>query len=193
VVLDVFSRCVVGWMVATRESATLATRFIEVICIKQQIPPGQLTIHADRGPSMTSKAVAQLLADLSITKTHSRPYTSDDNPFSEAQFKTLKYRPDFPERFGSLQDARAYCRAFFHWYNQEHRHGGIAYLTPQSVHDGQPLAILSARHATMQAAFDRYPQRFKGRPPALQQLPDAVWINPPDTSANTLNDSGEHA
>jgi transposase InsO family protein len=191
VILDVFSRCVVGWMVATRESATLATRLIAETCAKQHIAPEQLTIHADRGPSMTSKAVAYLLADLGVTKTHSRPYTSDDNPFSEAQFKTLKYRPDFPERFGSLQDARAYCRTFFDWYNHEHRHGGIAYLTPQSLHDGQGALILAGRHATMQAAFDRNPQRFKHQPPALPQLPSAVWINPPEALANINNDSDE--
>ena len=130
VILDVFSRCVVGWMVAHRESSRLAERLIQHTCESHRIRPGQLTLHADRGSSMKSKPVALLLADLGVTKTHARPHVSDDNPFSEAQFKTLKYRPDFPDRFGSIEDARAHCEAFFHWYNHEHRHSGIALFTP---------------------------------------------------------------
>ena len=134
VILDVFSRCVVGWMVAHRESSRLAERLIEHTCESHGIRPGQLTLHADRGSSMKSRPVALLLADLGVTKTHSRPHVSDDNPFSEAQFKTLKYRPDFPDRFGSIEDARALCQSFFHWYNHEHRHSGIALFTPADVH-----------------------------------------------------------
>ena len=130
VILDVFSRCAVGWMVAHRESSRLAKRLIQHSCESHAIPPGQLTLHADRGSSMKSRPVALLLADLGVTKTHSRPHVSDDNPFSEAQFKTLKYRPDFPDRFGSIEDARAHCQAFFHWYNHQHRHSGIALFTP---------------------------------------------------------------
>ena len=149
VILDVFSRYVVGWMVASRESATLAKTLISETCTRQDVPLGQLTLHADRGSSMKSKAVALLLADLGITKTHSRPHVSNDNPFSEAQFKTLKYRPEFPQRFGSLEDSRAFCRPFFRWYNTEHRHSGIAFMTPQDVHYGRATQILETRSATL--------------------------------------------
>jgi putative transposase len=179
VILDVFSRCVVGWMVAHRESARLAEQFIAQSCAKQAIAPGQLTLHADRGSSMTSKPVALLLADLGVTKSHSRPYTSDDNPFSEAQFKTLKYRPDFPARFGCLEDARAHCQRFFHWYNHDHRHSGIAFLTPADLHRGRAEAVLAVRAQTLAAAFAANPARFKGRHPQPQRPPTAVWINPP--------------
>jgi putative transposase len=179
VILDVFSRYVVGWMVASRESATLAKTLISETCTRQGIELGQLTLHADRGSSMKSKAVALLLADLGITKTHSRPHVSNDNPFSEAQFKTLKYRPEFPQRFGSLQDARAFCRPFFRWYNTEHRHSGIAFMTPQDVHYKRATQILETRSATMDAAFEAHPKRFKNKRPVLKTLPEAVWINPP--------------
>ena len=179
VILDVFSRYVVGWMVASRESATLAKTLISETCAKQNVPLGQLTLHADRGSSMKSKAVALLLADLSITKTHSRPHVSNDNPFSEAQFKTLKYRPEFPQRFGSLEDSRAFCRPFFRWYNTEHRHSGIAFMTPQDVHYGRATQILETRSVTMDAAFEAHPKRFKDKRPVLKSLPVAVWINPP--------------
>ena len=179
VILDVFSRYVVGWMVASRESATLAKKLIGETFAKQGVPLGQLTLHADRGSSMRSKAVALLLADLSITKTHSRPHVSNDNPFSEAQFKTLKYRPEFPQRFGSLQDARAFCRPFFRWYNSEHRHSGIAFMTPDDVHYGRSSQILDTRTATLDAAFEAHPKRFKGKRPVPKPLPQAVWINPP--------------
>jgi putative transposase len=179
VILDVFSRCVVGWMVATRESAALAEQFIAATCVKQTIAPGQLTLHADRGSSMKSKPVALLLADLRVTKSHSRPYTSDDNPFSEAQFKTLKYRPDFPERFGCLEDARVHCQTFFHWYNHDHRHSGIAFLTPSDLHQGRAAEILEIRAQTLAAAFAANPTRFKGRHPQPQRPPAEVWINPP--------------
>ena len=179
VILDVFSRYVVGWMVASRESATLAKTLISETCARQDVPLGQLTLHADRGSSMKSRAVALLLADLSITKTHSRPHVSNDNPFSEAQFKTLKYRPEFPQRFGSLEDSRAFCRPFFRWYNTEHRHSGIAFMTPQDVHYGRATQILETRSVTMDAAFEAHPKRFKDKRPVLKSLPMAVWINPP--------------
>ena len=145
----------------------------------QARPPGQLTLHADRGSSMKSKPVAFLLADLGVTKTHSRPYTSDDNPFSEAHFKTLKYRPDFPDCFGAIQDARAHCQVFFPWYNNDHRHSGIAFMTPADVHYGRTAAIIEAGAQALNAAFEANPRRFKGRPPTPKLLPSAVWINPP--------------
>lgn len=180
-IMDIFSRLVVGWMIATRESAELAIHLISESCAKQGIQKDQLTVHSDRGPSMKSKPVALLLSDLGVTKSHSRPYVSNDNPFSEASFKTLKYRPDFPERFGSIEDARAHCQAFFAWYNGEHRHSGIAMLTPETLHYGDADQIIKARAATLAAAFAGQPQRFKGRCPIPQSPPTAVWINPPHT------------
>ena len=179
VILDIFSRYVVGWLIAPRESAALAEQLIEASCHKQNVDKNQLTLHADRGPSMTSQTVAQLLARLSITKSHSRPYTSNDNPFSEAMFKTLKYRPEFPERFGSPEDAIGFGRSFFPWYNTEHRHAGIGYLTPEVVHYGQAAEVLAARAATMCRAYEANPSRFKNRPPTLPAPPAEVWINPP--------------
>ena len=179
VILDIFSRYVVGWMVAPRESAELAEQLIAETVASHDIEPGKLTLHADRGASMRSKPVAALLVDLGIVKSHSRPHVSDDNPFSEAQFKTLKYRPDFPPRFGSLEDARAHCQAFFTWYNTIHRHSGIAYMTPHSVHYGQADAMLATRQAALDAAFRSNPNRFKGKNPRPPALPRAVWINPP--------------
>jgi transposase InsO family protein len=177
VILDIFSRYVVGWMVAHREQDALAKRLIEQSSIKQNIEPGQLTVHADRGSSMKSKAVANLLADLGITKTHSRPHVSDDNPYSESQFKTLKYCPDFPDRFGSIQDARAFCQPFFNWYNKDHRHSGIALMTPQQVHYGMAEKVFIFRSQVLSKAFQRNPIRFKGKMPKPYELPDAVWIN----------------
>lgn len=179
VILDVFSRYVAGWMVAPRESAELAKRFIEETIGKHQIPAGQLNIHADRGRVMTSKPVAFLMADLGVTKTHSRPYVSDDNPYSESQFRTLKYRPDFPDRFGSIQDSRAFCQQFFEWYNQEHRHSGLGLLTPAMVHFGQAPSVLAGRQAVLDAAYQSHPDRFVRRPPKPLPLPSAVWINKP--------------
>ena len=179
VILDIFSRLVVGWMVAPRESAELARQLIAETVARHAVEPGRLTLHADRGASMRSKPVAALLLDLDVVKSHSRPYVSDDNPFSEAQFKTMKYRPDFPARFGCLQDARAYCRAFFTWYNTAHRHSGIAYMTPRSVHYGQAETLLATRQTALDAAFHRHPNRFKGKNPRPQVVPEAVWINPP--------------
>jgi putative transposase len=179
VILDIFSRYVTGWMVANRESATLAKRLIRKTCEKQDIEPGGLTIHADRGSSMRSKPVALLLADLGVTKTHSRPYTSNDNPYSESQFKTLKYRPEFPERFGCIEDARSLCQRFFSWYNEEHRHTGIGLLTPEVVHYGQAEAVLRVRQEVLHAAYQRHPERFVRKEPSPQPLPKAAWINPP--------------
>ncbi len=180
VILDIFSRYVVGWMVADRESAQLATKFIRETCDKQGIEQGQLTLHADRGSSMKSKAVAFLLADLGVTKTHSRPYTSDDNPFSEAQFKTLKYRPEFPDRFGCIQDARAYSQIFFAWYNKEHRHSGIGLFTPATVHYGRAEAMRKQRKSVLRGAYAAHPERFVRKIPEPAPLPTAVWINPPE-------------
>lgn len=179
VILDVFSRYVVGWMVAPKESAALAERLIAESCKRQNIPRGQLTIHADRGSSMTSRPVALLMADLGITKTHSRPHVSNDNPYSEAQFKTLKYRPDFPERFGSLEDARAHSVDFFHWYNTEHRHSGLGLHTPHDVHFGLAEARRAHRATVLAAAYVATPERFVRRPPTPALLPTAAWINPP--------------
>jgi len=179
VIMDIFSRYVTGWMVAHRESAVLAAKLIEETCQKQRIQKDQLTIHADRGSSMTSKPVAFLLADLGVTKTHSRPHTSDDNPYSEAQFKTLKYRPDFPERFGAAQDARSFCGGFFPWYNGEHKHSGISFLTPETVHYGREAAILVKRDESMRRAFAANPMRFKNTAPKPWQAPQAAWINKP--------------
>jgi len=179
VILDVFSRYVAGWMVAPRESAELAKRFIEETLGKHQIPAGQLNIHADRGKVMTSKPVAFLMADLGITKTHSRPYVSDDNPYSESQFRTLKYRPEFPDRFGSIQDSRAFCHQFFAWYNEEHRHSGLGLLTPAMVHFGQAQSVLARRQTVLDAAYQAHPDRFVRRPPTPLPLPSEVWINKP--------------
>ena len=179
VILDIFSRYVVGWMVADGESATLANQLIDQTCTKQGIPPGQLTLHADRGTSMKSKAVALLLSDLGVTKTHSRPHVSDDNPFSESHFRTLKYRPDFPGRFGSIQDARSFCRSFFPWYNTEHRHSGIGLLTPECVHYGRAAGLLAQRQSILSDAYAAHPERFVRKPPTPPTLPSAAWINPP--------------
>jgi len=179
VILDVFSRYVPGWLVATRESAALAERLIADTVAKQGIAPGELTIHADRGSSMASRPVALLLADLGIVKSHSRPHVSNDNPYSEAHFKTLKYRPGFPARFGSIEDARAFCRRFFGWYNEEHRHSGIGLMTPATVHAGRAPDVQTARAAVLAEAYANHPERFVRRAPTPPELPGAVWINPP--------------
>jgi putative transposase len=179
VILDVFSRYVVGWMLAARESAELAKELIAATCDKEAIVPEQLTLHADRGTSMRSKSVALLLSDLGITKSHSRPHVSDDNPFSESQFKTLKYQPDFPVRFDSMEHARAFCQKFFAWYNHEHRHSGIGYMTPAAMHTGQAIVLYAARQAVLKQAFGKYPERFKHRLPQPPALPTMVGINLP--------------
>jgi putative transposase len=179
VILDIFSRYVVGWMLAPRESAALAERLIAETCAKHGILPGQLTLHADRGGAMRSKPVALLLADLGVTKTHSRPQVSNDNPFSEAQFKTRKYCPQFPERFGSIEDGRAFGQIFFPWYNQEHRHSGLGLLTPAVVHFGQAATVRAQRQQVLTAAYAAHPERFVNGRPHPADLPTAVWINPP--------------
>jgi len=179
VILDIFSRYVVGWMIAARESAELAEQLIAETIAKQGILPGALTLHADRGTSMRSKTVAELLINLEVAKSHSRPHVSDDNPFSEAQFKTLKYRPDFPARFGSIEEARAHCQQFFPWYNGSHRHSGIGFMTPAAVHQGLAKALFQQRAHTLNAAFTLHPKRFKGNCPQPPKLPTAAWINPP--------------
>ena len=188
VILDIFSRYVVGWMVAYRESAQLAKRLIEQTLERQQIEPGKLTLHADRGSSMTSKPVAFLLAELGVTKTHSRPHVSNDNPYSESQFKTMKYRPEFPERFGSYQDARGFCGEFFPWYNQGHHHSGLGFLTPFEVHFGQDKQRREERALVLRTAFEKNPERFVRGLPRPPALPEQVWINKPRAAA-ALSDS----
>jgi putative transposase len=179
VILDVFSRYVTGWMIAYRETAGLAKELIDQSCNQQKIAPGQLTIHADRGAAMTSKSLALFLADLGVVKTHSRPHVSDDNPFSEAHFKTLKYRPQYPDRFGSIQDARRFCQEFFPWYNHQHHHSGLNLLAPATVHYGLAAQLISQRQTVLDAAYQAHPERFVNRPPRHPSLPVAVWINPP--------------
>ena len=179
VILDIFSRYAVGWMVAPTESAELARRLIQESCDKHGIEPGRLDIHADRGTSMKSKAVAELLADLGVAKSHSRPHVSNDNPYSESQFKTLKYRPGFPASFGSFQDARAFGAVFFDWYNNDHRHSGIGMLTPATVHFGEVPQVLAARTHTLSVAYNAHPERFVHGPPVPKAPPAEAWINPP--------------
>jgi putative transposase len=179
VMLDVFSRYVVGWMIAERQTAALAEQFIAETCAKQGIERGQLTIHADRGSAMISKEVTQLMADLGVTKSHSRPHVSNDNPFSEAQFKTVKYRPDYPDRFGGVADARAWGEAFFAWYNDGHHHTALALLTPADVHWGRAEAVCRERQRVLAAAYAAHPERFVQGQPVVAEPPTAVWINPP--------------
>ncbi len=179
VVLDIFSRYAVGWMVASRESAELAEPLIAEAARKQEIAPGQVTLHSDRGGPMTAKAFALLLADLGITKSLSRPHVSDDNPFSEAHFKTIKYRPDFPVCFGSIEDARAYFVRLFDWYHHRHRHSGIGWMTPADVHSGRAALVRDRRIQVLDAAYRLHPDRFVRRPPVPPALPAAVWINRP--------------
>ena len=179
VLLDIFSRKVTGWMLADCESAALAKELVLQSCDKEGIVSGQLTLHADRGSAMKSLPLANLLANLGITKTHSRPHVSDDNPYSESQFKTMKYRPDFPKLFGSIEDGRAFCRSFFRWYNHEHRHSGIGMLTPVMLHNGHGQAVLDARTHVRLAAYAAHPERFVKGPPARELVPEAAWINPP--------------
>jgi putative transposase len=179
VILDVFSRYVVGWMVAHRESATLAKKLIAETCRREGIEPSQLTLHADRGSSMTSKSVALLLSDLGVAKTHSRPHVSNDNPFSESNFKTLKYRPDFPDRFGCIEDSRGHCGRFFGWYNHDHRHGSLGLLTPAEVHRGLADVAVQRRRGVLDAAFQAHPERFVRGVPKPAVPPAEVWINKP--------------
>ena len=188
VILDIFSRYVVGWRIALQEAAHLAEELVEETCARQAIQPGQLTLHADRGMPMTSKPLAFLLADLGVTKSHSRPSVSNDNPYSEAQFRTMKYCPAYPARFGSLLDARGWGRDFFQWYNFAHHHTGIALLTPADVHFGRAPEVLLARQMVLQRSYQQHPERFVRGQPQIPQLPEAVWINPPQRSVQ----EGEH-
>src|SRR6266508_5821269 len=185
VVIDIFSRYVVGWLLASRETAELAERLLAETIRKQNVVVDQLTIHADRGTSMASKPVALLLADLGVTKSHSRPHCSNDNPYSEAQFKTLKYRPEFPDRFGSIEDARAFCGRFFRWYNDQHRHSGIGFHTPADVHYGRAELVRARRAEVLSAAYAQHPERFVRKPPQPPALPTAVWINEPKEDTAT--------
>jgi len=180
VILDIYSRYAVGWMLATRESAVLAEKLIADTCKKQGISRGQLTLHADRGSSMTSKPVAFLLADLGVTQSHSRPHVSNEIGFSEAAFKTLKYRPDFPKQFSSIEAARAHCQRFFTWYNNVHRHGGLGLHTPSDVHHGHAGAVRRQRAVILSAAYDVHPERFINKPPVPPKIPTHSWINPPE-------------
>jgi len=180
VLLDLFSRYVVGWMLAHKESGELAARLVEESCTQQGITPGQLMIHADRGSAPTAKTLAQMMADLGVTPSHSRPYVSDDNAFSEAQFRTLKYQPTYPDRFVNYEQARAHCREFFPWYNHEHRHSGIAMLTPADVHHGRAADVLASRQRVLDVAYAEHPERFVRGRPRVPALPSAVWINPPE-------------
>jgi putative transposase len=183
VILDIFSRYVVGWMIADHESADLARTLVAETCAKQAIPPGQLTLHADRGAAMVSHTLAQLLAELGVSKSHSRPYTSNDNPFSEAQFKTTKYRPDYPDRFASEADALKWARVFFPWYNNEHHHTGLALLTPADVHFGRAEAVIAQRQQVLREAYARHPERFVKGEPIHPPVPTQVWINPPKSDS----------
>jgi putative transposase len=187
VILDIYSRYAVGWLIAERESAALAEKLLADTILKQRVETDQLTIHADNGSSMASKPVAFLLADLGVTKTHSRPHTSNDNPYSEAQFRTLKYRPDFPDQFGSIADARAFCQRFFSWYNTQHRHSGIAWHTPHNVHYGHSEVVHATRADVLAAAYARNPDRFVRKPPEPAALPTAAWINKPTDPDDSKN------
>ncbi|MGH3100837.1 MAG: transposase, partial [Thermoleophilia bacterium] len=185
VIIDIYSRYVPGWMLARAERAHLAERLLGDTIAKQQVSRDQLTIHADRGTSMASKPVAFLLADLGVTKSHSRPHTSNDNPYSESQFRTMKYRPEFPDRFGSFQDAHAFCGRFFRWYNDEHRHSGIGFHTPADVHYGRAELVRAQRADVLSAAYATHPERFVRKPPQPPALPTAVWINQPKEDTAT--------
>ena len=185
VIIDIYSRYVPGWMLAHAENAKLAEALLADTVTKQNIGHGQLTIHADRGSPMVAKPVAFLLADLGITKSHSRPHVSNDNPYSESQFRTLKYRPDFPERFGCFEDAQAHCRQFFGWYNDEHRHSGIGFHTPADLHYGRAHEVRQQRAVVLDAAYAEHPERFVRKPPTPPKLPAAVWINKPEEDTAT--------
>ena len=178
-IIDIFSRFVVGWLIAERESAELARQLVAATIANQAIDPEKLTLHADNGQPMKAKTMALFLSDLGVEKSHSRPYVSNDNPYSEAQFKTLKYHPDYPDRFGCIQDARAWARSFFDWYNTQHYHSGLNLLTPASVHYGQAENIRQQRQAVLAGAYAQFPQRFTRGEPVVKGAPDAVWINPP--------------
>ena len=179
VILDVFSRYMVAWTIETAESAALAEKLIDYACANHDIQKGDLTLHSDRGPAMMSIPVAHLLEQLGVTKSHSRPYTSNDNPYSEAQFKTMKYRPDYPDRFNSLDEARDWARTFVAWYNFEHRHSGIGFVPPATLHFGQAQHIFDQRQAVLEQAFVNHPERFVRGQPTPPVIPAEVWINKP--------------
>lgn len=179
VILDIFSRYVVGWMISTRESGELAKELIDETCTRQSVQKENLLLHSDRGPAMTSKSVALLLSELGVVKSLSRPHVSNDNPYSESQFKTMKYQPMFPERFGSIQDARAFCVDFFKWYNEEHYHSGLALMTPASVHFGKASARNQQRQKVLNTAYLEHPERFVKSAPKVLELPTEAWINRP--------------
>jgi putative transposase len=185
VILDIYSRYVPGWMLAHAENARLAEALLADTAAKQHISHGQLTIHADHGSPMVAKPVAFLLADLGVTKSHSRPHVSNDNPYSESQFRTMKYRPEFPERFGSYQDAHAFCGRFFGWYNHEHRHSGIGFHTPADVHYGRAELVRAQRAQVLNGAYTKHPERFVRKPPEPPALPTVVWINEPQEDPAT--------
>lgn len=189
VLLDLFSRYVVGWLLAERESSALARRLIEESVAKHQVAPGQLTLHSDRGSPMVSLSQAQLLAMLGITRSLSRPRVSNDNPYSEAQFKTLKYHPSFPSRFNSLQEAHSFSRCFFNWYNTQHRHSGLAMLTPEDVYCGRAQQRLAQRKAVLEMAYQRHPERFVHGQPLPSPVPAWVAINAP-TWPGAVSDAG---
>jgi putative transposase len=183
VIIDIFSRYVVAWMVAPTETGELAKEFIDAAIAAQGIEADQLALHADRGTSMTSKPVAQPLVDPGVARSHSRPHVSNDNPYSELNFKTLKYCPAFRGRFGSIHDARAFCTSFFTYYNHEHRHSGIGLHTPASVHNGTATEIRAQRAAVLDAAYAASPNRFGNRRPAPPKLPTVAWVNDPSREA----------
>jgi len=186
VMLDIFSRYVVGWLLVEQQSGELAKLFIRETCDKHHIRPEQLTLHADRGGPMLAKPVTLLMADLGITESHSRPQVSNDNPFSEAQFKTMKYRPDYPDRFGCLADARTWAQSFFAWYNNEHHHSGIGYMTPAAVHSGDAARVFARRQQVLQRAYAAHPERFVKGLPTPPPLPTEVWINPPKSANDAV-------
>jgi len=186
VILDIFSRYVVGWMIAECESGELAKELITATCAREEIDLDQLTMHSDRGSAMQSKSVGQLLVDLGVTKSFSRPYTANDNPYSEAQFKTMKYRPGYPDRFGSQENARAWARDFIHWYNHEHHHTGLGLMTPAMVHHGLVEAVYTHRQQVLRAAYEAHPERFVGGMPTPPELPKEVWINRPQSDSRAV-------
>lgn len=185
VIIDIYSRYAPGWMLARSEQASLAKTLLAETIEQQQIGHGQLTVHADRGSPMVAKPVAFLLAELGVIRSHSRPRTSNDNPYSESQFRTMKYRPTFPQRFGSFEDAHAFCSRFFRWYNEEHRHSGIGLHTPADVHYGRAETVRDKRAAVLTAAYAAHPERFVRKPPEPPALPAAAWINEPKEDAAT--------
>lgn len=187
VILDIYSRYVPGWLIADQQTAKLARKLVAETCQKQAVPKGQLTLHADRGGPMIAKTLAHLLADLEVSKSHARPYNADDNPYSEAQFRTLKYRPDYPKRFETQSAARQWARRFFNWYNNQHYHSGIGLLTPADVHYGRAEKIRQERQKVLQKAYQKNPERFVQGPPKVPQLPKAVWINPPQESSSEVD------